>query len=49
MLNHNDFEIKTMDFSILKKMCNIHAPSGSEYLMTEFLLEYIKRNQKKWD
>lgn len=48
MLNHNDFEFKTMDFSILKKMCNIHAPSGSEYLMTEFLLEYIKRNQKNW-
>ena len=48
MLNHNDFEFKTMNFSILKKMCNIHAPSGSEYLMTEFLLEYVKRNQKNW-
>tara|TARA_Y100000766_G_C18904208_1_gene604954 strand:- start:913 stop:1833 length:921 start_codon:yes stop_codon:yes gene_type:complete len=37
-----------MNFSILKKMCNIHAPSGSEYLMTEFLLDYIKMEQKNW-
>jgi putative aminopeptidase FrvX len=37
-----------MNLSILKKMCQIHAPSGSEYLMTEFLLEYIKNKQKSW-
>ena len=37
-----------MNLSILKKMCNIHAPSGSEHLMTEFLLEYIKNKQKSW-
>lgn len=37
-----------MDFSILKEMCSIHAPSGSEYLMTEYVLTYIQNNQSKW-
>ena len=37
-----------MDFSVLNKMCNIHAPSGSEYLMTEFLLDLIKKENKYW-
>jgi len=37
-----------MDFSILKEMCSIHAPSGSEYLMTEYVLNYIQNNQSKW-
>jgi putative aminopeptidase FrvX len=37
-----------MDFSILKKMCSIHAPSGSEYRMTEFLLDYFRDQNKKW-
>lgn len=37
-----------MDFSLLKKMCAIHAPSGSEFLMTEFLLNYINSNKLNW-
>tara|TARA_B100000963_G_scaffold331349_1_gene322073 strand:+ start:297 stop:1217 length:921 start_codon:yes stop_codon:yes gene_type:complete len=37
-----------MDFTVLKEMCSIHAPSGSEYLMTEFLLDYINKENKKW-
>tara|TARA_B100001540_G_C15782667_1_gene631747 strand:- start:577 stop:1497 length:921 start_codon:yes stop_codon:yes gene_type:complete len=37
-----------MDFSILKTMCGIHAPSGSEYLMTEFILNYIQKEKKNW-
>ncbi len=37
-----------MDFSILKEMCSIHAPSGSEYPMTEYVLNYIQNNQSKW-
>lgn len=37
-----------MNFSVLKKMCNIHAPSGSEYLMTEFLLDHITKESKDW-
>jgi putative aminopeptidase FrvX len=37
-----------MDLSILKTMCSIHAPSGNEVAMKDYLLEYIKANQKNW-
>jgi putative aminopeptidase FrvX len=37
-----------MDFSVLEQMCKIHAPSGSEYKMTEFVLNYIQQNQANW-
>lgn len=37
-----------MNFSVLQEMCQIHAPSGSEYLMTEFVLNYLKENQNSW-
>lgn len=33
---------------LLKKLCSIHAPSGSEYAVSEFLLNYIKKEQKNW-
>lgn len=33
---------------LLKEMCAIHAPSGNETAMTNFLLNYIKKNKKKW-
>ena len=33
---------------LLKKMCEIHAPSGEELSMKEFLLDHIKRNQAGW-
>lgn len=33
---------------LLKEMCAIHAPSGNESAMTEFLLDYIKKNKKSW-
>ena len=33
---------------ILKKMCAIHAPSGEEFAMSQFLLDHIKENQKTW-
>ncbi|MBC7862567.1 MAG: aminopeptidase [Bacteroidia bacterium] len=36
------------NFSLLKQMCSIHAPSGSEGPMTDFLLNYIEKNKKKW-
>ena len=38
-----------MDFSVLEQMCKIHAPSGSEYKMTEFVLNYIQQNQANWN
>ena len=40
------FKIKIME--LLKKMCGIHAPSGNEIQMTEFLLSYINENKKNW-
>ncbi|MAX04985.1 MAG: aminopeptidase [Flavobacteriales bacterium] len=33
---------------LLKKMCGIHAPSGEEFTITKFILEYIKKNQNRW-
>ena len=33
---------------LLKQLCEIHAPSGNEGLMKEFLLRYIKTKKKKW-
>jgi putative aminopeptidase FrvX len=33
---------------LLKTMCGIHAPSGNEIQMTEFLLSYINENKKNW-
>lgn len=34
--------------NLLKELCSIHAPSGSEWPMSEFILSYIKKNQKNW-
>lgn len=33
---------------LLKELCSVHAPSGSEYKMTEFLLDYIEKNKSNW-
>ena len=33
---------------LLKQMCEIHAPSGEELAMKEFLLNYINDNQSNW-
>ena len=33
---------------LLKTLCKIEAPSGSEHNMTEFVLDYIKSNQDSW-
>jgi putative aminopeptidase FrvX len=35
-------------YALLKEMCAIHAPSGNEAGMKEFLLDYIKKNSKHW-
>jgi putative aminopeptidase FrvX len=36
------------DFSLLKTMCAIHAPSGNETQMRDFLLSYIQKEKSKW-
>jgi putative aminopeptidase FrvX len=33
---------------LLKQLCSIHAPSGEEKNMAEFLLRYIQKEAKKW-
>lgn len=33
---------------LLKQLCSIHAPSGNEVAMTEFLLNYVQQNSSKW-
>tara|TARA_R110001592_G_scaffold2930_2_gene16445 strand:- start:1407 stop:2330 length:924 start_codon:yes stop_codon:yes gene_type:complete len=32
----------------LKKLTEIEAPSGSEYVMKEFLMDYIEQNKSSW-
>lgn len=36
------------DFSLLKEMVNVHAPSGNEAGMTQFLLKYINDHKNNW-
>lgn len=36
------------EFELLKTMCAIHAPSGNEVAMTEFVLDHIKTHKKNW-
>ena len=33
---------------LLKKLTEIQAPSGSEYVMKKFLMEYITQNKSEW-
>ena len=33
---------------LLKQLCEIHSPSGEEFKMTKFILEYIKKNENSW-
>ena len=33
---------------LLKTLCNIHAPSGEELALSEFLLNYINTNKSTW-
>lgn len=36
------------EYELLRQLCSVHAPSGEEYPMTRFLLDYIKKEKKKW-
>ena len=35
-------------FHLLKQLCEIHAPSGHEAPVKEFLLNYVKKEKKRW-
>lgn len=39
---------KTGPYQLLKDLCAIHAPSGNEVAMKEFVLAYIKAEAKNW-
>lgn len=39
---------KEINTQLLKQLCEIHAPSGQEGLVKEFLLQYIKKESKNW-
>jgi putative aminopeptidase FrvX len=34
--------------NLLKQLCEVHAPSGEEHHMTDFLLKYIRKEKKNW-
>lgn len=36
------------ELNLLKALCSIHAPSGEEQPMKNFLLDYIKKEKKNW-
>ncbi|MEN8787099.1 MAG: aminopeptidase, partial [Flavobacteriales bacterium] len=33
---------------LLKELCGIHAPSGNEIALTNYLLDYIEKNKSSW-
>jgi putative aminopeptidase FrvX len=39
---------KSDEFGLLKHLCEVHAPSGEEESMKEFLLKYIAKEKKNW-
>jgi putative aminopeptidase FrvX len=36
------------DWSLLKHLCEVRAPSGHEKPLSDFLLQWIKKEKKKW-
>lgn len=40
--------MKTEDSNLLQQLCSVHAPSGSEYQMKKFLLDYIDKEKRNW-
>jgi putative aminopeptidase FrvX len=36
------------DWSLLKRLCEVPAPSGHEKPLSDFLLQWIKKEKKKW-
>ena len=33
---------------LLSELCKIHAPSGEEYMLTEYILNYIQIEEQNW-
>jgi len=47
---YTKFELKpkSTNMQLLKQLCQIHAPSGNEKNMTDFLLNYIESHKVQW-
>jgi putative aminopeptidase FrvX len=39
---------QTIDTNLLKQLCSVHAPSGEERALRDFLIAYIKKASKGW-
>jgi putative aminopeptidase FrvX len=37
-----------LDLKLLNELCAVHAPSGEEFRMKDFLIKHINREKKKW-
>lgn len=37
-----------MNVKLLKQLCEVHAPSGNEGMMKEFVHDYVKAHSKRW-
>lgn len=37
-----------MDLELLNNLTSIHSPSGEEFRMKEFILDYVRENQANW-
>ena len=35
-------------YHLIEKLCEIHAPSGNESAMTQFVLDHVRDNSKQW-
>ncbi len=40
--------MEKLNFDLLKTMCALHAPSGNEVGMKDFLLNHIKKEKENW-
>ncbi len=40
--------MKNLKLNLLKTLCEIHAPSGNESAMTDFIKEYVSQNCASW-
>jgi putative aminopeptidase FrvX len=36
-------------YTLLEQLCGIHAPSGEEFTITDFILNYIKQAKRQWN
>jgi putative aminopeptidase FrvX len=41
-------KVGEFDLKLLKQLCEIHAPSGAEAPLKDFLLNYIKKEKNNW-